>query len=111
MSELIVQMEMPKNCIDCCVRLKCDLYMNELMKPSKQRNFKAIKPLASNGCLIRGVLPDEHGDLVDRNVMHKEIQLWKSNATDTITKCFLYHVERLLMSIKSIIEAEKGEYE
>lgn len=104
MSEVIVRMEMPMNCAYCGlvdVSGRCVLL----------GTFALDKQVRLPKCPIIGVLPEQHGDLVDRNVMHKEIQLWKSNATDTITMCFLYHVERLLMSIKSIIEAEKGEYE
>lgn len=67
MSELIVRMEPPKLCFECFFRLDCELYMNEVMKPFGKRDFTAFKPLV-NGCLIRGVLPEKHGDLIDRDV-------------------------------------------
>ena len=71
MSEVIVQVELPKQCIDCCVRSECDLYMNELRKPFEKRDFTAFKPLGK-GCLIRGVLPEQHGRLVDINRLLKD---------------------------------------
>lgn len=66
MSELIVQMELPKLCTECIFRLDCELYMNELMKPFERWDFTNFKPLGK-GCLIRGVLPEQHGRLVDIN--------------------------------------------
>lgn len=41
------------------------------------------------------------------NHMYKQIQLWKSTATDTTTMCFLWHVEKMLMCIKPSIAAER----
>lgn len=70
MSELIVRMEPPKLCFECFFRLDCELYMNEVMKPFGNRDFTAFKPLV-NGCLIHGVLPEKHGDLIDRDELLK----------------------------------------
>jgi hypothetical protein len=59
MSKLIVEMEMPKN---CCV--DCEISIDGF----------ACKKARTNGgkCPIVGVLPDEHGDLIDRDDLMKE---------------------------------------
>lgn len=110
---LIIDMPMPVkewNCLDCkalCVdmlRHYCGITKKTI---DTLKNMRA-RP---DWCPIKGVLPDEHGDLIDRDIMYKEIELWKSTATDTITMCFLYHVERLLMSIRPIIAAERKDDE
>lgn len=63
MSKLIVEIEMPKRCIECGVRLKCKRYVCGL----QQDIAEDLKPLIGDkDCLIKGVLPDEHGDLIDR---------------------------------------------
>ena len=68
MSKLIVEMEMPKRCIKCGVRLKCKLYVCGLQQDIAEN----LKPLIGDkDCLITGVLPDEHGDLIDRDVASK----------------------------------------
>lgn len=56
MSKLIVEMEMPKlMCVDCEISI----------------DGFACKKARTNGgkCPIKGVLPDEHGDLIDRSLL------------------------------------------
>lgn len=61
--KLIVEMEMPKRCIKCGVRLKCKRYVCGLY----QGIAEILNPLMGDkDCLIKGVLPDEHGDLIDK---------------------------------------------
>ena len=55
MTKLIVEMEMPKRCIECGVRLKCKRYVCGL----QQDIAEGLKPLMGNkDCLIKGVLPE-----------------------------------------------------
>ena len=63
MAQVIVEMEMPKRCINCGVRLKCKRYVCGL----QQDIAEDLNPLMGDkDCNIKGVLPDEHGDLVDK---------------------------------------------
>lgn len=75
MSKLIVEMEMPLKCVDCrmwsiCGALNkvmsegcddyCDWSASDLFELTMSEGF--TKP---NDCLIVGVLPEEHGRLID----------------------------------------------
>ena len=81
MSKLIVEIEMPSNCFDCI--LHCDVssvdgngycrgippYMDCDCRPSGE-----MRP---SWCPICGVLPDEHGDLIDRDAfIHKYLAFY-----------------------------------
>lgn len=71
MSKLIVEMEMPKRCIECGVRLKCKRYVCGLY----QDIAEDLNPLMGDkDCLIVGILPDEHGDLIDRDILLQTFQ-------------------------------------
>ena len=72
MSELIIEMEMPKDCPMCpmahynnlCEFTGCEV------APNKRYAIKTNKAYAKSDCRpswcpIKGVLPDEHGDLID----------------------------------------------
>lgn len=72
MSKLIVEMEMPRKNRFC--GLQCaDLYC---VKTSKKCNvFDTGK--RPDWCPIKGVLPDEHGDLIDRDAfIHKYLSYY-----------------------------------
>ena len=61
MTKLIVEMDMPKRCIECGVRLKCKRYVCGLQQDIAI--VEDLKPLMGDkDCLIKGVLPDEHGE-------------------------------------------------
>ena len=117
MSKLIVEMEYPNNgCSECRLKYKRRGYggvfycFNHLCvdKWTYGRTQNGDRP---SWCPIKGVLPEEHGDLIDRDIMHRELQLWKSTATDTTTMCFLWHVEKMLMCIRPNIAAERKDDE
>lgn len=82
MSKLIVEMEMPKNC-------PCELSA-EVFDPfgnygghqpcfawygiparSKEFDRCVVRSERPSWCPIKGVLPDEHGDLIDRDELKK----------------------------------------
>lgn len=54
MSECVVRMEMPKNCINCDLRYEC----NSFYAPGKPKPFM-------KGCMIVCQLPEGHGRLID----------------------------------------------
>lgn len=65
MSKLIVEMEMPKCCWECAC---CDTEYQYCGASRKQLDDLNERP---NWCPIVGVLPDEHGDLIDRDELRK----------------------------------------
>lgn len=67
MWKVIVEMEMPKCCWECAC---CDSeygYCAASKKPLDDPNDRPV------WCPIKAVLPEEHGDLIDRDAVKKEI--------------------------------------
>jgi hypothetical protein len=73
---LIIDMPMPKNCPECHFSTTCSFcegYDDVCVLAPKDAVYKwnfsdGIKPSARpSWCPIKGVLPDEHGDLIDRD--------------------------------------------
>jgi hypothetical protein len=74
MSKLIVEMGMPENCYECHFSTDCSFcegYDDVCVLAPKDAVYKwnfsdGIKPSARpSWCPIKGVLPEEHGDIVD----------------------------------------------
>ena len=75
MSKLIVEMEMPRFCAECPM---CDnVYYGDDVRKSFCIVFDERKEVLTEDrpswCPIKGVLPDEHGDLVDRDALKSDI--------------------------------------
>lgn len=71
MSKLIVEMEMPRFCAECPM---CDnVYYGDDVRKSFCVVFDERKEILTEDrpswCPIKGVLPDEHGDLIDRDAL------------------------------------------
>lgn len=67
MSKLIVDMPMPKCCARCFLadeNDRCSILGTVATQKGRMPN-----------CPIKGVLPDEHGDLIDRDVLRREISV------------------------------------
>lgn len=89
MSELIVEMNMPKDCYDCPMydfssyRGKLTLCCNAHLD---------LKPIPNNGnprpswCPICGVLPEQHGRLIDEAVFCENVVKYSHQSTKTIGK-------------------------
>lgn len=69
--KLIVEMEMPKNCHECEAKCVNALYGRICGMTRKNIMPFLDKPNRPDWCPIKGVLPDEHGDLIDRNYLLK----------------------------------------
>ena len=72
MSKLIVEMEMPKACswVEDGVKKRCQ--MKELGGACAiAKQFEYPNEKRPSWCPIKGVLPDEHGDLIDRDALKK----------------------------------------
>ena len=66
MSEVIVQMEMPKSCDVCpCLDDYGDYPRCRISGEQRGYNFP-IREKRMPNCPIVGVLPEQHGDLIDR---------------------------------------------
>ena len=80
MSKLIVEMEIPTVCDECpmmydgivCAATGTEVYPNNQARILK--NGREFDPCENrlDDCPICGVLPDEHGDLVDYDEVEKE---------------------------------------
>lgn len=73
MSKLIIEMEMPKDCPMCPMAHynKLEEFTGCEVAPGKRYAVKTDKAYAESACRpdwcpIKGVLPDEHGDLIDK---------------------------------------------
>lgn len=105
MSKLIVEMEMPKRCAECDMVQKTKSgYRCPIA--SKMHGFSCI---AGRGqierpwhCPIKGVLPEQHGDLVDRDAL-KEQKIYSHERHE-----YVVHVAYIDWE-QAVIEAEKGE--
>ena len=84
MSKLIVEMDMPERCAECRVRLSCKWFIYNFLYSN---STEYLKPqIGDPKCLIKGVLPDEYGDLIDRDELKKQcwhddgFEMWVSHA-------------------------------
>lgn len=94
MSKLIVEMEMPKRCFDCPMHDwtygQHETRQNVLVCNARHELTPILCQTIPNGderpdwCPICGVLPDEHGDLIDRYKLLKK----KRHLFQTESGCF-----------------------
>ena len=71
MTKLIVEMDMPTRCAECRVRLSCKWFIYNFLYSN---STEYLKPQTGDPkCLIKGVLPDEYGDLIDRDELFETI--------------------------------------
>lgn len=70
MSKLIVEMEMPRCCDECDANYDCVACGISGALWHHNPKYKGFDPSKERlpDCPIKGVLPDEHGDLIDRDV-------------------------------------------
>lgn len=105
MSEVIVRMEMPKNCAECPIgnyfHTNCPLQDDDKSYGQFQAYKKNERP---SWCPIKSVLPDNHGDLVDLDEVKQLIRRYRviSIDNDYLT------VERLFEEkLHTVIRAER----
>lgn len=66
--KLIIDMPMPKRCGVCkCRRVEFDLDRVAVFCAIKDNKYVEDPDSRPSWCPIKGVLPDEHGDLIDRS--------------------------------------------
>ena len=100
MSECIVRMEMPRNCMECQMRgawAFCPIGKQPVVGYKKQRH---------EHCPIVAVLPEKHGRLVDADALERNMfayaapeMLWDRG-----------DIEHKIGEMPSIVPATKGEF-
>ncbi len=116
--KLIVEMEMPVkewNCLDCkaiCADLMRGHYCGITKKTIDTLKNMRARP---DWCPILGVLPERHGDLIDRDEAFYDIKRlicngcnWRETEDDCAA-CITNGIEDILCHIKPIIAAERSE--
>ena len=105
MIECVVRMEMPKNCLNCDLRYEC----NAFYAPGKHKPFM-------KGCMIICQLPENHGRLVDADVLVDELSRIKricENSHDSDGACIAdicrHKAECVMHTIVPATEEQKGE--
>ena len=119
MSKLIVEMEFRKNCLDCDLHqiVYGDSYADTDVYCLKEKRFVGkrfgtTKDLARpDWCPIKGVLPEQHGDLIDRDAYLKLLGSYiESKRGVCENKEFivaLQAISKQLKCVKAVIAAER----
>ena len=94
MSECVVRMEMPQNCMNCDLRYEC----NAFYAPGKPKPFM-------KGCRIVCQLPEGHGRLVDADSMEKEVCGGCVHGEHKYANC----IDCALANAPTIVPAERSE--
>lgn len=104
---LIVDMPMPKNCKECPAK-----EWGGACAITKQFEMCEGRP---SWCPIKGVLPDEHGDLVDRDAYLKLLESYiESKRGVCENKEFivaLQAISKQIKCVKTVIAAERQDDE
>jgi hypothetical protein len=92
MTKLIVEMEMPIGCANCTMADDDSRFC----KATKKYIPMLCKP---SWCPIKGELPDEHGDLIDRDALLKHVYTMKAPIGAEVTivdACYITHAEAVI---------------
>jgi hypothetical protein len=107
MSKLIIEMEMPQQgCCDCMVELMGHCMIQDKDVPLRNENGDYPTELPK-GCPIKGVLPDEHGDLIDRQDAIKEFEPYAEYESNRSNAEWVQRIKTLLNFMTPIIAAER----
>lgn len=121
MSEVVLRMEFHKNCLDCDLRqiVYGDSYADTDIYCSKEnrlvgKRFGPAKDLARpSWCPIICVLPEQHGDLIDRDAyLHLLESYIESKRGVCENKEFIVALQAISKQIKcveAVIAAERSE--
>lgn len=103
---VVVRMEMPKN--RCPVRFSIAANGYCPIEDRSGCGFDVTKE-RPDWCPILAVLPEKHGELIDRQVVYKKIKWWQENTHDTVTKAMLHEFYLMLFGVPAIVPAERSE--
>lgn len=103
MNEFVVRMEVPGSCLECPFFNKVGCKASGMMFPDWLN--VAVRP---KGCPIIAVLPEKHGELIDRQAVYEKIKWWQENTHDTVTKAMLHEFYLMLFGVPAIVPATEG---
>ena len=101
MSECVVRMEMPQNCMNCDLRYEC----NAFYAPGKPKPFM-------KGCRIVCQLPEGHGRLVDAEEMYKKSEAFCNQCRQgehDCEKCNYIVAQGYMFKSPTIVPADTAE--
>jgi hypothetical protein len=100
MSKLIIEMEMPKRCGACkCRHVEFDIDRVAVFCAIMDNEFVDDPDSIPSWCPIKGELPDEHGDLIDRDALLKHVYTMKAPIGAEVTivdACYITHAEAVI---------------
>ena len=109
MSECVVRMEVPENCYECDIYMSlfvsdCPIYQKDGGQGQKHKYTRSRHPDSP----ILAVLPEKHGELIDRQAVYEKIKWWQENTHDTVTKAMLHEFYLMLFGVPAIVPATEG---
>lgn len=73
MSECVVRMEIPENCIKCPLRNQCEIFCDWFDRLGTSATRKPFPKPFDKGCRMVCQLPEDHGRLIDADAMAKDL--------------------------------------
>lgn len=74
MSEVVVRMEMPKNCLKCPLRNQCEIFRDWFGRFGTSTTRRPYPKPFDKGCRIICQLPEGHGRLVNADHLLRDIE-------------------------------------
>ena len=112
MIECVVRMEMPETCYDCPsfedVGGYCFLRYYDFAKKDCMIDHDVVRSGRMDWCPILDVLPEKHGELIDRQAVYEKIKWWQEKTHDTVTKAMLHEFYLMLFGVPAIVPATEG---
>lgn len=113
MSECVVRMEMPKRCDACCLRFVCQNFINFFTTKESGPHSLIV---GMEGCLILCELPENHGQLVDKDELFYNMFVMEDGRVLPNYDCDNFHIDMHVKDIKqriretpTIVPAERSE--
>ena len=104
MSECVVRMENPDDCLKCGVRHICNPYVDYWQQDTR----KKPKP-GQKGCRIICSLPEGHGRLIDADALNRERKHLIKTENGVFPKSEWFIKANDLFAAKTIVPAERSE--
>lgn len=107
MSECVVRMPNPDDCIKCAVRFICSPYEDYWQQDTRRKPTPGQK-----GCRILSVLPENHGRLVDADEMYKKSEAFCNQCRQgkhDCEQCNYIVAQGYMYKSPTIVPAERSE--
>ena len=101
----VVLMRMKKVPENCC---ECELRQNDFDRGTEYCPFTGVDCLSIGrqaNCHILAILPEQHGELVDRQAVYAKIKRWQEAAYDAFTIDMLHEFYVMLFTVPAIVPA------